>query len=257
MYVILVNDDNTMMTTKKQRIMQRSKLVDDLWFLVKPNYNGHDMSMFTASLEYVLPVSKKYCHEILTLSSETYNGYLTYMLPVDTELTTEPGEIELQLTFLLVDLDENGEPIQRIRKVTGTSVKIFPISTWSDIIPDEALSALDQRIIKTDAQIKALSELVVTPGAGVGGADGLDYDEDSNELQLKMGDELIGNRVTLAIPNIDVDIDKAIDEALNEKLDDAVEDAVDDAVKEGIPVVNFNEGTEPVDPPETDNVVEF
>ena len=247
MYVILVNDDNTMMTTKKQRIMQRSKLVDDLWFLVKPNYNGHDMSMFTASLEYMLPVSKKYCHEILTLSSETYNGYLTYMLPVDTELTTEPGEIELQLTFLLVDLDENGEPIQRVRKVTGASVKVFPISTWSDIIPDEALSALDQRIIKTDAQIKALSELAVGTGSGV---NGLDYDETTNELQLKAGDELVGNRVSL--------IGSA------EYINKIVDESVDEAIRDGAPIVDFDGGSsdiivpdEPIEDPEEDNVVEF
>ena len=247
MYVILVNDDNTLMTTKKQRIMQRSKLVDDLWFLAKPTYNGYDMSLFTVSLEYMLPVSKKYRHEILTLSSETYNGYLTYLLPVDTELTAEAGEIALQLTFLLVDIDENGEPVQRVRKVSGTNIKVFPIETWSDIIPDEALSALDQRIIKTDAQIKALAELAVGSGSGV---NGLDYDETTNELQLKAGDELVGNRVSL--------IGSA------EYINKVVDKTVDEAIKDGSPIVDFDgsSGDDPVpDEPneddEEDNVVEF
>ena len=230
MYVILVNDDNTLMATKKQRIMQRSKLVDDLWFLVKPTYNGHDMSLFTASLEYLLPVSKKYRHEILTLSPETYNGYLTYLLPVDTELTAEAGEIALQLTFLLADLDENGKPIQRARKVTGTSINVFPIETWSDIIPDSALSALDQRIIKTDAQIKALADL--NSGA-VSIVNDLDYDPSKNELQLKSGNDLVGTRIALA-------------------------GTTDEELKDGIPVIDFDEmdaGT-PEDS-EDDNVVEF
>lgn len=229
MYVILVNDDNTMLATKKQRIVQRSKLVDDLWFLVKPTYNGHDMSMFTVSLEYVSPISKKYQHEILTLSQEKYNDYLKYVLPIDTKLTAEAGDIALQLTFLYVGFDENGESEQRVRKVNGTGIKVFPVEAWSDIIPDSALSALDQRIIKTDAQIKALSELTINS------VDGLDYDDNRNEIQLKAGEKLIGNRVAIAGGQA--------------------------SLEDGIPVVDFSEITEipslPKDEEEDDDVVDF
>lgn len=158
-YVILVNDDNTMVTTQKRRVMHRSKLVDTLWFLAYPIYSGYDMSEFTVSIEYVLPVSKRYCNELLTLSEDVYNGYLKYELPIDTKLTCEPGDIELTMTFLLADADEYGNSVQRVRKVSGTKITITPVTAWSDIIPDSALSALDQRIIKTDAQIKALEEL--------------------------------------------------------------------------------------------------
>ena len=38
MYTILVNDDNTLTTSVRERIMQRSKLVDSLHFLVEPTY---------------------------------------------------------------------------------------------------------------------------------------------------------------------------------------------------------------------------
>ena len=161
-YVILINDDNTMTTTQKRRVMHRSKLVDTLWFLAQPVYSGYDMSMFTVSIEYLLPVSKRYCNEILTLSKDMYNGHLKYELPLDTNLTCEPGDIELAITFLLADIDENGNPVQRVRKVSGTVITITPITAWSDIIPDSALTALDQRIIKTDAQIKALEEMNTT-----------------------------------------------------------------------------------------------
>lgn len=161
-YVILVNDDNTMTTTQKRRVMQRSKLVDSMCFLVQPIYSGYNMADFTVSLEYILPTSKRYCNEILTLSEDMYNGHLKYELPFDTNLTYEPGDIELALTFLLADLDEFGNSVQRVRKVSGTRITITPSSAWSDIIPDSALSALDQRIIKTDAQIKALEDMNAT-----------------------------------------------------------------------------------------------
>ena len=86
-YTILVNEDNTMTTTQKRRIVQRSKLVDDLWFLVPQMYNGYNMAVFTVLLEYVLPVSKRYQSDILVLSDSTYNGFLKYHLPVDTVIT--------------------------------------------------------------------------------------------------------------------------------------------------------------------------
>ena len=91
MYVILVENDNSMQTTQKERIMQRSKLVDELWFLVPPDYKGYDMSTFTVLLEYVLPVSRKYCSEILVRSEDGYQGRLKYLLPIDTNLTSEAG----------------------------------------------------------------------------------------------------------------------------------------------------------------------
>ena len=218
MYVILINDDNTMMATQKQRIMQRSKLVDDFWFLTNQMYNGYDMSKFTVSMEYVLPISRQYKNEFLALSNETYNGYLKYILPIDTELTSEAGDIEIQLSFVLADLDEFGKSVQRVRKISSTRITVFPITAWSDVIPDSALSALDQRIIKTDAQIKALSELVIDNSVN-----DLDYDDVRNELQLKAGDKLVGTRVALVggqasleegIPVIDLELntDKPGDE---------------------------------------------
>ena len=64
MYTILVNQDNTMTTSVRERIMQRSKLVDSLHFLVEPIYKELDMSDFTVVMEYILPVSKEYKSEI-------------------------------------------------------------------------------------------------------------------------------------------------------------------------------------------------
>ena len=194
-YVLLVTDENTLLTTQKKRIVQRSKLVDDLWFLAAPTYNGYDMAGFTVMLEYMLPVSKKYCSEILTVASDTYNGYIKYHLPFDTSLTQEAGEVELMLTFIQVDMDEEGRTIQRVRKITGGTVTIVPVTAWSDVIPDSALSALDQRIIMADAQIKALNDMAEILMDSK--ADGLRYNTESNELQLVSGKVAIGNKVVL------------------------------------------------------------
>src|SRR5574344_1637821 len=103
--------------------MQRSKLVDNLHFLVDPIYKGIDMSDFTVMMEYILPVSREYKSEILVKSAELYKENLEYKLPFDTNLTREAGDIEVQLTFVRVILDADGNNIQQVRKTSPTTIK--------------------------------------------------------------------------------------------------------------------------------------
>lgn len=196
-YVILVNEDNTLTASKKERIMQRSKLFNNLWFLAEPTYNGYDMSACTVVMEYILPISKKYHSDILELSEDGYQEYLKYVVPIDSKLTAEAGEVELQLTFIYSDLDENGESVQRVRKTSTAKLNIIPISAWSDIVPDSALGALDQRIIKMDAQIKELLNLGDAYDAAK--ADNIAYDADKQTLQLLSGVNKIGDKVSLNV----------------------------------------------------------
>ena len=196
MYTILVNDDNTLTTSVRERIMQRSKLVDSLHFLVEPTYKELNIADFTVTLEYVLPISKKYKVETLIRSDELYKERLEYKLPFDTNLTREYGDIEIQLTFTKVDLDEEGKDIQYVRKTSTTSITIVPISAWSDVIPDEALTDLDQKILKTDAQIKELREM--QEDILVEKADNLVLDEENKELYLTAEGNQIGNKVKLS-----------------------------------------------------------
>ena len=236
MYVILVNDDNTLSAPKKERIIQRSKLVDKFWFLVSPYYDGHDMTDCTVLLEYLKPTSKRYKSEILVLSEDRYEDYLKYVLPIDTEFTEESGKLELQLSFIYVDIDADGNQIQRVRKTAPPiKVEIVPLSAWSDIIPDAALSALDQRIIVVDSQIKALNDMSNTLNDAK--ADNLIYD--GERLQLTANGNKIGNAVDI----------KHCD---------------DDCLEDGVPVVDFSKSTDSTTPDgsedienNVDNVVEF
>ena len=196
MYTILINDDNTLTTSVRERIMQRSKLVDSLHFLCPQTYKELDMADFTVTLEYILPVSREYKTEELVKSEELYKEMLEYKLPFDTDLTKEAGEIEVKLTFSKVDLDEDGNNIQYVRKISATSITIVPIESWCDIIPDKALDAIDQRIIKTDAQIKAL--LDANEITRLEKADNLVLDSENKELYLTAEGEQIGDKVKLS-----------------------------------------------------------
>lgn len=235
MYTILVCDDNSLMTTKRERIMQRSKLVDNLQFLVPHFYNDLDMSEYTVQLEYVLPCSRKYCTEILRLSDEMYKDHLRYVLPFDTKLSAEAGEIEVQLTFAKTELTPNGVGVQRVRKTSTTNIVIVPISAWSDIVPDSALSAIDERLIKMDAQMRAMNDFLdVIDDKQV---DSLVYNPVKDTLYLSSKGNIVGDKVS-------------------------VRDMLDD----GIPVVNLDSNNNEESNPDNnsncncgceDNVVEF
>ena len=150
MYTILVNERNELVATQRERIMQRSKLVDKLHFLVPTEYNGLDMTDTTVCLEYVRPISGEYKTEVLVRSAELYKEHLEYILPIDTDLTKESGQVNLQLTFTWVEMDDTGRVIQHVRKTEPTYINVVPIANWSLQMPDDALTALDQRMIMLD-----------------------------------------------------------------------------------------------------------
>ena len=230
MYTILVNSDNSLLATNRETIMQRSKMVDKLVFIVDQSYNEiSDLANSTVLLEYLRPVSKKYETEILTLSDERYKDqYIQYFLPFNTNFTAEAGDLEIQLTFVQTEIDTNGNSIQRVRKTKTTNIHITPISAWSDIIPDSALSALDQRLIKMDAQIRAMDEM--NQIAIDEKADGIIYNNETNELQLTSNGEVIGDKVVIKTGQAD-------DE-------------------DGVPVVDFS-NIESNLKPDDDGVIEF
>ena len=232
-YIIIVEADNSLYGSQKRRIMQREKLFNTLWFLTPQYYNGYDMSQCTVTMRYLLPISKEFKTETLVLSNEKYKDeYLKYILPIDTCLTKEFGDIELNLTFTMLDVDDNRDIIQRVRKTDNHLLKITPIPDWDSVIPDSALSALDERIIKLDAQMKALDERnkVIADTK----ADNIQYNIDTNELQLTSNGKEIGDKVTLK--------------------------AGDTSLEDGVPIVDFStpsSGNKPTEDDDDDNVVEF
>lgn len=229
MYTILVTDSNELIISVKERIMQRSKLVDNLHFLMSPSYKGIDMSDFTCTMEYIMPVSREYKTETLVKSSELYKSNLEFKLPFDTNLTKEAGKIEIQLTFTKVSIDADGNSKQQVRKAGPCTITIVPVTAWSDIIPDSALGALDQRILMLDAQMNGINDFVASLHDTQ--VDDLSYDKDDCTLQLTSHGAGVGSKVS--IQNI---------------------------MEDGVPVVDINSGNTPGqddDIDEDDNVVEF
>lgn len=217
MYTFLIDDDNEIIATKKERIMQRSKLVDSFVIYVPKMYKEDiDMSEYSAYIEYLKPISKKYVTEDLTMAeSVDKEGYLECKLSFDTDLTTEPGNTEFQVTFIKVDIDPDGNEKQYVRKTSTAELTIVPISAWSDIIPDEALTAVDQRMVQLQSMINELADISGT--YDLEKADNIGFNEDG-EVQLKSKGTFIGDSIDLAIPDKADDQDGVEDGVIN--LDD-------------------------------------
>ena len=201
MYTFLINEDNTLTRSVEERIMERSKMVDNLHFLADTTYKGVDMSDYTVLLEYLLPVSKRYKTEILTKSDELYKNKLEYTLPFDTNLTNEPGDVQIQLTFSNITMDPDGKTTQHVRKVGPGVVHIVPISAWSDVVPDATLTAVDQRIIALEALAKTLQER--NQAIFDSKADNLSYDD--HTLQLTSNGKKIGNAIKITTESVETE----------------------------------------------------
>lgn len=194
-YTFLLEEDNSLVASRREVIMQKSKLVDDIHFLVNPKYKENDMSIFNVMLEYILPVSKEYHTVELIQDSEGYQEYIKYVVPFDTNLSSESGDVQLQLTFTFVGLDADGNVIQKVRKTKVGTLHVTPIANWSNFIPDSALSALDQRILKTQAQINELGYYAQV--AIENQVDNLHYDDINETIQLMAGQNAVGNAVSV------------------------------------------------------------
>jgi hypothetical protein len=228
MYTILVQNDNSLVATQRERIMQRSKLVDKMHFLVPTDYKGLDMTNTTVCLEYLRPVSREYKSEILTCSKELYKGHLEYILPMDTAFTKEAGQVELQITFTWVEMDDEGNVMQHVRKTEPTYVNVTAIADWSIHMPDDALTAIDQRLIMTNMQIAQLADI----NEALADAIPDDLMVKDGKVYLSQNGQIMANTIGAEIDNCDCE--------------------------EGVPVVEFAV-VEPEEPDNglVNNVVEF
>lgn len=228
MYTILINEDHSFTHTNKKRIMQRSTNIDKIHFLVKPMYNDLDMTMVSAMLEIRTPVSHTYIPITLTPSAELYKNMVEFVLPIDIKMTKEAGDLEMTVKFCYVTKDANGVFEERVRTIGNTSLTIHEIVNWSDYIPNADLDNIVQIMLTNQSLIEEQRELAEM--IAYEKADGIEKDEETNEIYLTSQGKEIGKRIK--------DSDNCVSE-------------------DGVPVVDFAI-IEPDEPDSTvDNVIEF
>ena len=87
----------------------------------------------------------------------------------------------------------DGSVTQYVRKTEKTTLTITPIEAWADMIPDRVLTSLDQRLLKQDAAMKELADIIST----IDDQKADDISLENNHLQLTANGEKIGEGVDL------------------------------------------------------------
>lgn len=199
MYTILMNTDKSLNISVKTTIYQREKLVDNFRFLIPPTYDFVDLSDFTVILKY-LDQGNEAHSEVLVKEDELYKEHLSYILPVDTNLTRFAGDITLHLTMSKVDMEEKKQYSLETGEVTIT---ISPLSDYYHFVSDSSLDAVSQKISELDVRLEAMDKIAETYDQSK--ADDLSYED--NTLQLLANGKKIGSPQKLddEIPAIDID----------------------------------------------------
>lgn len=163
MYTLKITDNNTVVTSVKEKIVERSNYVDNIQIIVAKLYKEQiDMSEATVYMEYTLPISKKIkITQLIPNNLEFKDDYIQYIVPAESNLTAEAGDIEVSFTFLKLISNEDDSVTPYVRKTQSGIIHISPLAAFAKFDPSEMLDDIDQRLLQWIAlqqDMKALSE---------------------------------------------------------------------------------------------------
>lgn len=159
MYTLKINDDNTVTTTVKEKIIERSNCVDQIQILVAKLYKDQiDMSNAKVYMKYVFPISKKIKTIRLVANDTSYeDNYIQYLVPAESELTSEAGDVEISFNFIISnsnDVDQNNADGDNddnnkdayIRKTQSGHIQISPLAIFDKYETYESVTVTDEGV---------------------------------------------------------------------------------------------------------------
>lgn len=161
MYTLRITDDNNVITTVKESLMEKSNCVNSIQIIINKLYKEQiDMTDTTAYMKYVLPVTKKIKMTQLIADTTTDESHILYTIPVTANISTEPGDIEVSFTFLkLVHDEESDTTTSYVRKTESGLIHITKLAQFDSYEPSEMLTELDQRILALMATAEDIKKL--------------------------------------------------------------------------------------------------
>lgn len=161
MYTLRITDDNNVITTVKESLMEKSNCVNSIQIIINKFYKEQiDMTDTTAYMKYVLPVTKKIKMTQLIADTTTDESHILYTIPVTANISAEPGDIEVSFTFLkLVHDEESDTTTSYVRKTESGLIHITKLAQFDSYEPSEMLTELDQRILALMATAEDIKKL--------------------------------------------------------------------------------------------------
>lgn len=161
MYTLRITDDNNVITTVKESLMEKSNCVNSIQIIINKLYKEQIyMTDTTAYMKYVLPVTKKIKMTQLIADTTTDESHILYTIPVTANISAEPGDIEVSFTFLkLVHDEESDTTTSYVRKTESGLIHITKLAQFDSYEPSEMLTELDQRILALMATAEDIKKL--------------------------------------------------------------------------------------------------
>lgn len=161
MYTLRITDDNNVITTVKESLMEKSNCVNFIQIIINKLYKEQiDMTDTTAYMKYVLPVTKKIKMTQLIADTTTDESHILYTIPVTANISAEPGDIEVSFTFLKLVHDEGSDTTTSyVRKTESGLIHITKLAQFDSYEPSEMLTELDQRILALMATAEDIKKL--------------------------------------------------------------------------------------------------
>ncbi len=167
MYTLKITDDNTVVTTVKEQIIERSNCVDKIQVLVAKLYKDQiDITNAKVYMKYVFPISKKIKTIRLIANNTSYeNDYIQYLIPAESELTSEAGDVEVSFNFIISSLgdtdqdDTESNKNAYIRKTQSGYIQISPLAVFDKYEAYEAVTTTDEEVpnsVKLDSENKKI-----------------------------------------------------------------------------------------------------
>lgn len=159
MYTLKITDENTVVTTVKERLVERSNDVDKIQIITAKLYKEQlDMSDTSLYMKYKLPVTDKIKITQLTPNNLNYEtNYIQYLIPADVNLLAEAGDIEVSFTFLKLVSNDDDSVTSYIRKTTSGVIHVSPLAAFDKYEPSEMFAETDQRLLALIAAAKDLN----------------------------------------------------------------------------------------------------
>lgn len=159
MYTLKITDENTVVTTVKERLVERSNDVDNIQIITAKLYKEQlDMSDTSLYMKYKLPVTDKIKITQLIPNNLNYEtNYIQYLIPADVNLLAEAGDIEVSFTFLKLVSNDDDSVTSYVRKTTSGLIHVSPLAAFDKYEPSEMFTETDQRLLALIAAVKDLN----------------------------------------------------------------------------------------------------
>lgn len=190
MFYIKLENDLSLVITQREPIYRGEHLAQKIIYLIPETI--HEIDTLSAYI-YLNYIRADGVADVVVLerAGEKYNDtYYQYTFPVNCKLSKYPGEI---CTWMQIYTGSSEHP--KVAKSGECILYVQESKNMDDYLCDHHLTALYQLHKSMEEDMAEISEDISKK------ADNISYNEDTRELQLRSGDENIGN--TVKVPSDD------------------------------------------------------